>query len=418
MTLEELKRQTGAPVIVANHQGVVTEVNAAFEQVFGWKAAEIQGKPLTTIIPPSFHDSHHLGFSRFLTTGKPTLLNQPLKLKAITKDGRIFDAEHFIVAEQVAGQELMTNAVADATCMTSAGAWQSRPLASQSGTFVLEFDATPLTARQDGVIGVSRNPATSYGHLAAIVRFNTAGFIDARNGVAYTAQTPVPYTANALYHVRMVISVPAHTYSVYVKTGGGLEQAIGLNYQFRAEQHTATLLNSLSAYASIGSLKVCQPVVSIATVPPPVSVTSQGTWQSIPLAPFSGQRTVMFDVIPNLPNSDGVIGLSNGVTTSYGGLATIVRFNTAGRIDARNGGVYAAQTQVPYVVGAVHHVRLVVNVIARTYSIYVRCGNGPEQAIGLNYRFRTEQQSTSTLKTLNAYASVGSVTVSNPTLSP
>ena len=103
MTLDELRRQSGA-VIVADHQGLVTEVNAAFERLFGWSSAEIKGKPLTTIIPPSFHDSHHLGFSRFLTTGKPTLLNQPLKLKAITKDGREFEAEHFIVAEQVGGQ--------------------------------------------------------------------------------------------------------------------------------------------------------------------------------------------------------------------------------------------------------------------------------------------------------------------------
>lgn len=103
-TIEELKRETGLPVVIADGQEAITQVNERFEAVFGWRANEILGKPLTTIIPKNFHDAHHLGFSRFLTTGKPTLLNQPLKLNAVTKDGREFEAEHTITAEQRQGQ--------------------------------------------------------------------------------------------------------------------------------------------------------------------------------------------------------------------------------------------------------------------------------------------------------------------------
>ena len=104
MTLDELRRQTGIPIVIADHQGLITDVNERFEAVFGWQKQEIVGKPLTTIIPPHLHDGHHLGFSRFLTTSKPTLLNQPLKLKAVTKDRREFDAEHVITAEQQQGR--------------------------------------------------------------------------------------------------------------------------------------------------------------------------------------------------------------------------------------------------------------------------------------------------------------------------
>ena len=104
MTLEELRHEVDVPVIFADHQGMITQVNAQFEVVFGWRTNEIVGKSLTTIIPPHLHDAHHLGFSSFLTTGRPTLLNQPLKLKAVTKDGRVFDAEHTILAEQQRGQ--------------------------------------------------------------------------------------------------------------------------------------------------------------------------------------------------------------------------------------------------------------------------------------------------------------------------
>ena len=104
MTVDELRRERGVPVVIADHQGVITYVNEPFETVFGWRAPEVVGKPLTIIIPPNLHDAHHLGFSRFLTTSKATLLNQPLRLMAITKDGREFDAEHLITAEQQHGQ--------------------------------------------------------------------------------------------------------------------------------------------------------------------------------------------------------------------------------------------------------------------------------------------------------------------------
>lgn len=103
-TIDEMRRRSDLPVVVADHQGFVTHVNEQFEKTFGWKKDEIIGKALTTIIPKNLHDSHHLGFSRFLTTGKPTLMNQPLNLKAIAKDGREFDSEHIIVAEQQGGQ--------------------------------------------------------------------------------------------------------------------------------------------------------------------------------------------------------------------------------------------------------------------------------------------------------------------------
>ena len=99
-TIEEVKRVTKIPVVIADEQGYIGHVNHAFEAVFGWTRDEIVGKPLTTIIPKNLHDAHHLGFSSFLTTGKPKLLAQPLQLKAVTKDGEEFDAEHFIVAER------------------------------------------------------------------------------------------------------------------------------------------------------------------------------------------------------------------------------------------------------------------------------------------------------------------------------
>lgn len=98
-TIEQLK-QGDVPVIVADDEGIVVDINTHFETVFGWTAQEIIGQPLTVILPPFFRDSHNLGFARFSATGKPTVLNHPLNLKAVTKDHREIESEHFIIAEK------------------------------------------------------------------------------------------------------------------------------------------------------------------------------------------------------------------------------------------------------------------------------------------------------------------------------
>ena len=104
LNIQGVQNEKIIPALMADHQGLITYVNAPFEVAFGWKRQEIMGKPISALMPPSHHDSHHLGFSRFLLTGKPTILNQPLNLKAITKDGREFDSEHIICAEEREGK--------------------------------------------------------------------------------------------------------------------------------------------------------------------------------------------------------------------------------------------------------------------------------------------------------------------------
>lgn len=88
-------------MLIADQNGTVSEVNANFTVVFGWEAAEAVGQSLSIIIPKHLRDAHNLGFSRFLTTGMPTLLGRPITLRAVTKQGLEFDAEHVIIAEKI-----------------------------------------------------------------------------------------------------------------------------------------------------------------------------------------------------------------------------------------------------------------------------------------------------------------------------
>src|SRR5437899_3466048 len=303
------------------------------------------------------------------------------------------------------------------TCVTSAGSWQNVAFAAQSGAFVAEFDATPNNAAMDGVMGLSNGPAAAYSSLAAIVRFNTSGMIDAINGGVYAASAAIPYSAGTTYHFRFVVSVPAHTYSVYVRSGSNAEQLLASNFSFRTEQAAASALNNLGLYASVGSETICNLAVTC--------VTSAGSWQNVAFAPQSGSFAAEFDATPNNAAMDGVVGLSNGPAAAYSSLAAIVRFNASGMIDALSGGVYAASAAIPYSAGTTYHFRFVVSVPAHTYSVYVRSGSDAEQLLASNFSFRTEQAAASALNNLGLYASVGSetvcmlvVTVANDTTPP
>ena len=97
-TIQELLRLESEPVIVVDDQGMVERINQAFTREFGWLPEDLAGRPLATIIPPPLRDSHHLGFSRYLATRIPTLLDQPLDLEVATASGKVVMAEHHILA--------------------------------------------------------------------------------------------------------------------------------------------------------------------------------------------------------------------------------------------------------------------------------------------------------------------------------
>src|SRR2546429_973258 len=164
--------------------------------------------------------------------------------------------------------------VAAASCLTSAGAWQNSAVASQTGTFEAQFDATPATASTNAAVGLSNGPAAAYTALATIVAFEQTGVIDARNGGAYAAATAIPYSVGTTYHFRLDVNIPTHTYDIYVTPAGATEQLVGKGFAFRTEQAAVSVLNNLGVDANVGSATVCNPGVSAWTPPARAPVAS------------------------------------------------------------------------------------------------------------------------------------------------
>lgn len=103
-TFADIRAEEALPAVAIDQNSMFTWVNQAFEREYGWTEDELLGKSVTEIIPPYLRDAHLVGFSRFMSTGKATLLGRALSLSVLYKDSSVRDAEHFIVGERQRNQ--------------------------------------------------------------------------------------------------------------------------------------------------------------------------------------------------------------------------------------------------------------------------------------------------------------------------
>ena len=75
-------------IFVVGLDDTVVFANRPVERIFGYKASELIGRPLATLIPPELRASHRAGVERYVATGERRLSWEGVELPAISKDGR------------------------------------------------------------------------------------------------------------------------------------------------------------------------------------------------------------------------------------------------------------------------------------------------------------------------------------------
>jgi len=155
-------------------------------------------------------------------------------------------------------------------------------------------------------------------------------------------------------------------------------------------------VNSNLTHATTVTL-VVNPVAPVCVLAP-----ADATWHDTPIGVTeTGTFTATFDATPSVAPLSAGVGISQGAQSAYSGFANIVVFATSGMIQAYNGTGY--QGTVPYsVAGQTYHFRLVVNVSAHTYSIFVTPPGGTEQTVGSSFLFRSTQNTVTSLDTWGA----------------
>lgn len=148
-------------------------------------------------------------------------------------------------------------------------------------------------------------------------------------------------------------------------------------------------------------------------------VDSSTDWRNFPFFPQNGTFEFGFNTIPQYEFMDAVVGLSTTQSSRFSGSAVIIRFNPSGTIDVRNGGAYEAESQLYYVVNTRYQFRVIVNVAAHTYSVYVTPEGESEVKLATDFAFRTEQNTVESIGFCNLWSDVGTVlTLCNMRMSP
>ena len=74
-------------IISADSTGTICFWNTAAENIFGYTADEVIGKPLTVMMPERFHEDHRNGLHRLVSTGVAKLIGKTVQVTGLRKNG-------------------------------------------------------------------------------------------------------------------------------------------------------------------------------------------------------------------------------------------------------------------------------------------------------------------------------------------
>jgi serine phosphatase RsbU (regulator of sigma subunit)/PAS domain-containing protein len=97
--ITEWQKNEDVPVIISDRSGLVVYANRCFLESYQW-TEELIGSSLNRIIPTAFHDSHNMGFSRFLITGNSRISDHVVEAAVVMGDGRTRWSKHLIIIER------------------------------------------------------------------------------------------------------------------------------------------------------------------------------------------------------------------------------------------------------------------------------------------------------------------------------
>jgi len=184
-------------------------------------------------------------------------------------------------------------------CVVSTTSFINTSFAAQTGTFTVDFDATPSAQTMDAVFGLSNGPATSYDSNAVATRFVSSG-IEARSGDNYVPIPNATFTAGATYHFKIVVRRASHNYDVYVNAvGSGTVNSI-TNLAFRTQQASVAQLNNWSTISIQGTQQICNFTLSV--TPPPASLSMTCTGLVCTLVSTGNPAGTSFPVTATGPN--------------------------------------------------------------------------------------------------------------------
>ena len=224
--------------------------------------------------------------------------------------------------------------------MPNSSKFKNVQMQTNLGTFIASWDATVSTNLIDAVVGFGQTNIAQYPDLATILRFNSSGQIDMRNGGAYAADNTINYSNNptsTVYHFATTNRVASHTYDASVKVGG-VTTMIGTGYAFRTEQSGVTNLDVIGM-TTLGFNTILNAYnfsIAAAGGPAAPSITTQPTNATVAIG---GQTNIT--VAATTANSPlSYQWFRNGQTITSGGQSNVLTVPTVAAQCSDGGSTY------------------------------------------------------------------------------
>lgn len=83
-------------IVVMDEAGTITSFSPGAEAMFGYTAAEVEGRPLRVLMADDMATAHDRGLAAYLRTGRARMVGRSRALEARRKSGEIFPAEIFV----------------------------------------------------------------------------------------------------------------------------------------------------------------------------------------------------------------------------------------------------------------------------------------------------------------------------------
>src|SRR5215216_4741411 len=102
-------------IVTITPDGVVRWFNRGAERIFGHRAEEVIGQPVTLLMPERYRDLCVAGLHRYLRTGEARVVGGTTELVALRKDGSEFPIEMSLGETLEDGERLFTGVIRDVT---------------------------------------------------------------------------------------------------------------------------------------------------------------------------------------------------------------------------------------------------------------------------------------------------------------
>lgn len=98
-------------IIIGNKEGNIIDFNSVALEMFGYTEAELEGQPMTILMPERFRQRHLRGLAHYNETGKPKVLGTTMKIYAQHKDGHEFPIEIALSSWKSGNEEFFTASI-------------------------------------------------------------------------------------------------------------------------------------------------------------------------------------------------------------------------------------------------------------------------------------------------------------------